>query len=288
MNSEPPTTPGPEEPEGREYRLAEVAPDDPNLPRPYQEMLAQEPTDLPEDEVLYVPVTPGWFYRLIPHALVYPVTSHGKWIIGILVAVAVFCSLLAALSVWVGTLLLVIQFAFAPLVLTGQFMRIIESSAEGDHEMPDWFELDHSQITLFGRWLLTTAMYTCPFLLLSCFGLSEPAVLSLLVSCLLLPMAWLVVSVRDGWGGLNPLTVFKWWGLSLPAYLVILVIMLLFAVWLWMDLLAAGGFGGVAAVAIVNLFIPMGAYLMFVIARLLGVLYWTHARRLEGPDPAGY
>jgi hypothetical protein len=221
---------------------------------------------------------PKPFAKQIGGAFTYPFKSDG---IILLVAGTIFyavVSYLAAHAMMAGLLLMI----FGTGYLISYYQRILQSSAIGENEMPDWpdftnfSDLASPIFQAFGTILISFG----PAILLRIFVQEESAwrewaiAGGMIFGCLYFPLAFTAVTMADSLGGLNPLVI-------IPSILKIpgeyLLVVLLSVGIYFAETFGNALLGSVLPIPILPTLISqfLGLYLGVVEMRLLGLLYWT-------------
>ena len=222
---------------------------------------------------------PGSFFRLVPAAFVYPFRGHGPWMLLGFVAfwvVMLIVSFVAIIGFFLGVLMLAYLSRYA--------LDLIRSSANGDPDPPDWPDItdldDTVRDLLFflgtvGICFAPTAVYYFGFYQKGTSGdVWFWAFVGL--GTLLVPMSLLAVALYDSILAVNPVIVFRAIA-KMPVHYVTacafmgLAIVLVFAV-------GAIPYAG----WILRVFLPL--YLLMVEMRIIGLLYYTHRKKLAWFD----
>ncbi len=228
------------------------------------------------------------FFAQIVSAFKYPFKGDGI----ILICVGTVMFLLVDGMRWISSYALIYGlFAVIFLTVAGTgyltafLRRIINSTAAGDDEMPDWPEIDDFSSDILSPFLqlIGTVMFCfAPMIALTIFAMtqgdSESAWLgwatmgAMLFGCFYFPMAFTAVAMCDSVMAVNPLLVIPSILKVLREYLLMVIVLaiILFVRWLLKNYLVVILPVPLAPTIITSL---IGLYLLVVEMRILGLLY---------------
>ena len=229
------------------------------------------------------------FFRKLLAAFRYPMKADG-WIL-LIVGTILFLVLdgvgyLGKFVPFYGVALVGVIGMFGAGYLFAYLRLILNASALGEDEMPDWPEMT-GVISAFFELLGTVCFCFAPAIGLTLYAAymgahgnnESPSIwlgwaiaASLILGCLYFPMAFLAMAMFDSIGGVNPLLVIPSIAKVLKDYLLTVVMfgLILILRWLAMKYLKV-----VLPVPLLPTFVSdlVGLYLMTVEARVLGLLY---------------
>jgi hypothetical protein len=227
------------------------------------------------------------YWRSLPGAFRFPLTANGvvALIVGaIFLTVAHYLMILAAVSL-VGIVLSGLIDIVGIGYVTGYLMTIIERTAHGQEEAPDWPELADWQETVlkpFGFLLGLCILGLGPHFAYHYLA-HEPdmtvAGTILAAGLFYMPMGMLCVALASDFAGLNPVRVIRAI-CSVPARY--------FAAWVLVVCCAAAEIWGSAWIAAIPIPVvgtllqqAVSCYFLFVAVRILGLLYYKSGRQLN-------
>lgn len=218
------------------------------------------------------------FFAALPGAFAYPFRKDGLILLTGGAAFFALLDWLAAHTFIFGIVLGLVSTAY----LFACMQRIVQSSAQGEDQMPEWPDLtDFWQdiVTPFCQYLGTLALCFTPAL--GALVLGQPLVAGVLASlgAVYLPMGLLTVAMADSIAGINPVNVVLSI-LKVPLeYLVTLIVM---AVVLVVGYFVEAVLSAVPIPIVIPLLISFASlFFITVLMRLLGLLYYTNRDRLQ-------
>jgi GYF domain 2 len=225
------------------------------------------------------------FHRRIVESLVYP--FHGDGLI-ILICGSMFFMVLNSLVQFAGFISLSLgMFTFGYLAAAMQL--IVQSSAQGEKELPKWPTFQswlEDIVRPFMLWLGTAVASFGPGLMLLAIGRfqSNPTIEGVAMALILagicyFPMAMLAVAMSDSFGGLSPFIVLRSMSVIPLDYLLAVVVLGVLMVIQGMGAFATESFGLKIVGAIWNSFNSL--YIAVVQARILGTLYHSNSKKLN-------
>jgi hypothetical protein len=213
----------------------------------------------------------GGFYSAVLNAFLYPLTKEGLVII---VVGAITYSIVIPLSSipFIGWGISFVATAY----LTATMMNVLDSSADGHQELPDYPDLTSVYEDVFlpwFRWSFTFIFCMLPAIVGMIWASFEVAVAAALLGLVYLPMGLISVSLHRSIVGLHPLLVFPAI-VKAPLQYAVAVFLVMVAAGLGAAVQAGIGMAGGASILMWPLVLAVMLYTIFVQARVLGLLYY--------------
>lgn len=227
------------------------------------------------------------YFKLVPHALVYPARGEGKLTLLLLAGLLWFGFTLASILPGLLALLGLLLYFFLQGYLAAYLIKVVGTSAQGREELPDLPEVaDIVMDVFYPLFLLLGAVLLCQFPALILYlgrgygewRISEDWVqVASWVGVLYMPMSVVTVSLFESVSAMHPLLVLRWIARVPLQYA--FACLVVFGVLIVTEYVAID-LGGTAPILGSFLFSTVNLYGLLVSMRILGLLYYANEGKL--------